>query len=226
MKGSMSGRTEAVASAKTGVADARAALQRAQGGHQKLVARTKTSAAEIDRLKARAAEIAKALKAAEAAHHSDSAQRDDWEVVAEFATADLAVAEARLKLAESKERVGRYRADHSDGGEKEKVAELEAAAKEAEDELASVVKKTSHGDKRGLASKAEERLEQVRKREADRRRVAVIDQKLAQLNAATTRKSAERAGWSEREKRTAADLSRLDQEQKELEAERKRLAGR
>ena len=226
MKGVTIGRTDEVISATAAMADARAALQRAQAGQRKLAERVKASAADVARLKTRAAETAKALTAAEAAHKADTSQRDDWAVLATFATSDLAVAEARLKLAESKERAARQRAAGGDGGRTATADGLDEAVQEAEKALASLIKATGHADKRASAEKAEARLTDLRTAESSKRRMAAIDQKLAQLDAATSRTAAERAAWTEREKRVEEQLAKLADERQKLEAERKSLARR
>jgi chromosome segregation ATPase len=211
--------------ATTRVADARAALQRARAGQQKATARTKDTAAEIAGLEARLKETAKALETARASQKVNASQGEAWEAVAEFAAADLTLAETELTLTEVKDRLARHDADHAGGGDTPERTALAEAVRSAAARVESVKTETRHAKKRSLAEKAEGWLDEVRKAEAGQRRLAVIDRQLAQLRAVSARKDAERKTWGAREKKTGEDLAKLDQERKTLEAERRRLAG-
>jgi hypothetical protein len=214
-----------LAAATTRVADARAALQRARAGQQKATARTKTTAAEIARLEARLDETAKALETARASQKANAPQGEAWEAVAEFAAADLTLAETELTLTEAKGGLARYDADHAGGGDTPERNALAEAVRTSTARVESVKTETRHAKKRSLAETAEGWLDEAREAEAGQRRLAVIDRQLAQVRALSARKDAERKTWNAREKKTSDDLAKLDQERKTLEAERRRLAG-
>jgi hypothetical protein len=206
------------------LATARVALQRARAGHQKQAARTRAGEVEIERLDARAKEVARALDIAKATHADDTSRLEAWEAVADFAVADEAVAESEVALAETKVRLARHIGDvASDGDER---ARLEEAVALAEKKVEKTAADSGHGEKKKRATKAEARLEEARKAEAEQRRLAIIDQKLAQLAAASERKSQERKSWTDREKKVGEDLAKLAQQKKDLEAERKKLSAK
>ena len=215
-----------VTAATTRLADARAALVRAQAGHQNLAGKTRAAEAEIKRLEIRADETARALESARANFKAGAAQVEAWEAVSEFAAADVKLAESGLALAEAKDKLARYRKDHANGGDDRERTALEEAVTRAEEKVGAIADESKHTDKRSLASKAEGWLEEVRKAETERKRAAVIDQKLAQLKAAADRKAQERKSWSDRDKKIGSELAKLDEERKKLEAERKQISAR
>jgi hypothetical protein len=212
------------ATARLGVA--RTALLRAQTVHKNLASKASAAEAEIKRLEIRAEETARALESARAAHKAGATQSEAWEAVADYATADVTLAEGELALAEARDKLARFRKDHANGGDDQERAGLEEAVARAEEKVRTIADETKHADKRTLATRAEGWLEEVRKAEAERRRLALIDQKLAQLKAAASRKDQERKSWSEREKKLGNELAKLDAERKKLESERKQLSAR
>jgi len=208
------------------LADARATLQRARAGGDKALSRRRAGEAEVKRLEALAEETARALKAARERFAADQPVAEAWGSVLAFAEADVPVAEKEVVLAEAKDRLARFRKEHSEGGDERERASLEEAVGHAEKALEATATSKSHKALGQQAAEAERQLEKVRKADAERNRAALIERKLAQLSAASAKKIQERKGWSEREKSLGEEIARLDGERKRLETEHRQLSAR
>ena len=207
------------------LADARATLQRARAGGDKVLTRRRAGEAEVKRLETLAEETARALKAARERFAADRPHAEAWGSVLAFAEADVPVAEKEVALAEAKDRLARFRKDHGEGDERERAA-LEEAVGTAEHALETTATSRDHKALKSQAAEAEKRLEAGRKAEVDRNRAALIDRKLAQVSAASAKKAQERKSWSDREKSLTEEIAKLDGERKRLESERKQLTAR
>jgi hypothetical protein len=107
------------------LADARATLQRARAGGDKALSRRRAGEAEVKRLETLAEETARAVKAARERFAADRPVAEAWGSLLAFAEADVPVAEKEVALAEAKDRLSRFRKEHSEGGDERERATLE-----------------------------------------------------------------------------------------------------